>query len=32
LLSNVIGVEALSIDEEAIIPKWVEMVASLVQR
>jgi hypothetical protein len=26
------GVEALSIDDEAIIPTWVEMVASLMQR
>jgi hypothetical protein len=26
------GLEALSIDDEAIIPTWVEIVASLMQR
>jgi AcrR family transcriptional regulator len=30
LLRNVIGVEALSIDDEAIIPTWVDMVVCLL--
>jgi hypothetical protein len=31
LLRNVIGVEVLSIDDESIIPTWVEMVANPLQ-
>jgi hypothetical protein len=30
LLRNVIGVESLTVDDEAIIPTWVDMVASLL--
>jgi AcrR family transcriptional regulator len=30
LLRNVIGVESLTVDDEAIVPTWVDMVASLL--
>jgi AcrR family transcriptional regulator len=30
LLRNVVGVESLSVDDEAIVPTWVEMVVSLL--
>jgi AcrR family transcriptional regulator len=31
LLRNVVGVETLSIDDDAVIPTWVEMVIGLLQ-